>query len=46
MILADNGTVIEMPPKNKNCPCNSKKKYKNCCIAEDIAKKTGFIEKR
>ena len=35
MIITVRGEVIEMPSKNKNCPCNSKKKYKKCCYTKD-----------
>lgn len=31
---------------NKNCPCNSKKKYKNCeCHINDLLLRDGFIAK-
>eukprot|EP00347_Sterkiella_histriomuscorum_P016120 403354413 len=43
-ILGDGDKIIEMPAKNKNCPCNSRKKYKNCCYITDIQRKTEFIE--
>ena len=33
-----------MPPKNKKCPCRSKKVYKNCdCYIKDLERKTEFI---
>jgi len=36
LTIDPDGTVREMPPKNKNCPCKSKKKYKNCeCSIND-----------
>ena len=44
MIISIDGTVKEMPQKNKKCPCKSKKNYKNCkCYISDLERKTEFI---
>ncbi len=46
MTIDSDGTVREMPAKNKNCPCKSKKKYKNCeCSVKDIERRDEFISK-
>ena len=45
-ILTDSGEVMEMPRKNKKCPCKSKKTYKNCsCYIKDLEKKTEYINR-
>ena len=33
-------TLKEMPPKNKKCPCDSKKRYKQCCEPNDLLEKS------
>ncbi len=46
LTIDPDGTVREMPPKNKNCPCKSKKKYKNCeCSIKDQQRRDDFISK-
>ena len=46
MIMTEDGEIIQTPQRNKKCPCNSKKSYKNCpCSFKDIDRKTEFINK-
>lgn len=44
MILSDIFTAIKMPRKNKKCPCESKKRYKECCYNKDLNKKYLYID--
>lgn len=44
--IDEKGEIIEMPSKNKKCPCKSKKNYKNCeCFNKDAQRRTEFINK-
>lgn len=45
MILAEDGSVKPMPARNKACPCNSKLRYKKCCMPKDEARKIEFMNK-
>jgi hydrogenase maturation factor HypE len=46
VIIKKNGEIVDMPAKNKKCPCRSKKNYKNCeCFENDSNRRTEFINK-
>ncbi len=45
MISEDGTELVDMPSKNKNCPCNSRIKYKNCCYPKDLDRTRAFIDK-
>ena len=45
LILTENGEVKPMPARNKACPCNSKNRYKKCCMGADLARKEKFLNK-
>jgi uncharacterized protein YecA (UPF0149 family) len=34
-IVNAKGEIIKRPAMNKQCPCNSKNRYKKCCYGKD-----------
>lgn len=36
--------IIQMPNKNKACPCGSGSKYKKCCEIKDLKLRVSIIE--